>query len=115
MDKDKKREQTRERVKRYREKQKSVTDEALHPDCRAPFGERCNCRLHSRDEVEAANLELCRTCQVNLPPLEQPRKYPGMCFVCSCAKIPAKFGVHSRDTTFDSGGELSIMTEGRVQ
>jgi len=76
MDNDKKREQTRERVKRYREKQKSVTSVTVSPE-----------------SVTPVTLEHCRTCQVKLPPLEQPRQYPGKCFTCSCVEIPAKFGV----------------------
>ena len=35
-------------------------------------------------------LEYCRTCQVKLPPLEQPRKQPGMCINCVTDKYKLK-------------------------
>lgn len=42
------------------------------------------------------DLELCRTCQVKLPPLEQPREYPGMCIMCVTKKHGLKQQVSSQ-------------------
>ena len=35
-------------------------------------------------------LEYCRICQVKLPPLEKPRKQPGMCINCVTDKYKLK-------------------------
>ena len=48
--------------------------------------------LDTLDAIEQSdppevNLELCRTCGELLPPLENPRKYPGRCLSCVTGKV----------------------------
>jgi hypothetical protein len=63
-DKNKANEAARERMRRYRANQKGVTPEGV------------------TEKGVTPNLELCRTCQAKLPPLEKPRQYPGKCLAC---------------------------------
>ena len=73
-DEERAKEANRERQRRYREKAllKGVTSEGVTGG--------------ALPESVTPNLELCRTCGELLPPLERPRKYPGMCLPCVTKK-----------------------------
>jgi hypothetical protein len=58
--------------------------------CRSRFKRNAtdNCATDNATD----NLELCRVCQVELPPLESPRKHRGMCINCVTKKYGLKQG-----------------------
>lgn len=96
-DKDKQREAQRERTRRYRAKRKGVTSEgvtqgvtqgvtdngAMPIETLAKLDAGCGDELaHGLKQGADIDFEKCRCCGADLPPLEQPRKYPGACGLC---------------------------------